>query len=326
MTVSQKLKMFALIAVVLGAGVWGVLNCAAKYGQLFPPAVQNEAAVSAQVNPDNTAAIESETEQQKTDTEKQKENIGYVSVDDKMDNLQLKDAHTPVYDKYTLTERQKKGLTTALPAITPYKSAQKIAYLTFAGGPDAKNTPAALAVLREKKVSATFYVVGQAAKNHPDIIKQIFADKHALGNHCYEHNYKKLYPNKENFLADLKRTDEIIHGIIGVRPLIIRAPGGTPGHFTKEYPTMLKQNGYVEHDWNIDTGDATSKHSTAATQLNTMLRQMKRDIADDKMLIILMHLGAGKEETVKALPQIIDTLKNMGYDFGVVTPMTPKPW
>ena len=42
--------------------------------------------------------------------------------------------------------------------------------------------------------------------------------------------------------------------------------------------------------------------------------------------IILMHSSEGHEETVKALPEIIRVLREKGYAFGVVTPMTPQPW
>lgn len=317
MTAGQKLKMFVLIAVILSAEIIGVLVYGATHSRtLLAPSSPQQI----------TASNEMPQEQPAKTIDEPKEDLGYVLADDKLDNLVLPDAHTPVYDKYTLAERKKQGLTTELPTIAPYKASQKIAYLTFAGGPDKKNTAAALKILQEKNVPATFYVVGRMAQKNPELIKEMFAAKHAIGNHCYEHNYKKLYPNKNNFLADLAKTDEIIHGIIGVRPLIVRAPGGSMGHFTKEYAPLLKQNGYVYHDWNIDTGDATTRRSTAAAQVQTMLTQMRRDIPDDRMLIILMHLGAGKEETVKALPQIIDELRQRGYDFGVVTPMTPKPW
>ena len=46
----------------------------------------------------------------------------------------------------------------------------------------------------------------------------------------------------------------------------------------------------------------------------------------DGMALVLMHSCAGKEQTVKALQGIINTLKAKGYRFGVVTPITPQPW
>ena len=43
-------------------------------------------------------------------------------------------------------------------------------------------------------------------------------------------------------------------------------------------------------------------------------------------VIILMHSNSDKTETVKALPELIHFLRDWGYKFGVVTPMTPQPW
>ena len=67
----------------------------------------------------------------------------YITAADDFSNLTLDNAETPVYDHYTLAQRRAKGLTTALPKITPYRD-KKVAYLTFDDGPDEKNTAAVL--------------------------------------------------------------------------------------------------------------------------------------------------------------------------------------
>lgn len=167
-----------------------------------------------------------------------------VFVNDDFSNLQLTDPKVPVYDKYTISERRAKGLTTVMPDLAPYKEG-KVVYLTFDDGPDDKNTPAILDILKENGVQATFYVTGQHAELHPDVLQRIYAEHHAIGNHSYDHDYKKLYVSPDAFLSEIERTDEIIHGIIGVRPLILRAPGGVIGHFTKAYDPALKASGYV---------------------------------------------------------------------------------
>ena len=232
-------------------------------------------------------------------------------------NLQLEDASLPVYDEYTLSERRAEGMTTVLPELTPYRE-KKVAYLTFDDGPDEVNTPAILDILRKENIKATFYVVGRSVLAHPDVAKRIFLEGHALGNHSYEHDYERLYPFVSQYLEEMEKTDEILHGLIGVRPLITRAPGGRVGNFTGEYVSALSANGYVEHDWNVSSADTAPNHPVAQDFIDNIEGQATMDSA-----IILMHSSSGHEETVKALPEIIRLLKEKGYSFGVVTPMTP---
>ena len=158
-------------------------------------------------------------------------------------------------------------------------------------------------------------------EKNPEVLKRIFEEGHAIGNHSYNHNYKELYKSPWAYIEQFIKTDEIIMAYIGVRPLITRAPGGTAGIFDANYWEMVKAMGYVEHDWNIVTQDATPSRPNASTQVNNVLRQLGN--TPPKNVILLMHSNAGKEETVKALPELIKLFKDWGYQFGVVTPMTP---
>lgn len=230
----------------------------------------------------------------------------------------------PVYDRYTIGQRQAKGLPTMLPAL-PHYNKEKIAYLTFDDGPDAVNTPAILDVLKAKGVHATFYVLGCMAEQHPEVLKRMFAEGHAIGNHSYDHKYENIYQSKDSFIAQMRHTDDVIFNILGVRPFIIRAPGGTVGMFAADYYEALNLLGYVEHDWNVLTEDSTPEKPAAEKQIQYVDRRTQGQLKDN-MALVLMHCNGGKEETVRALPGIIDCLKAKGYRFGVVTPITPQPW
>lgn len=247
-----------------------------------------------------------------------------VLAADDFSNLQLDAPDVPVYDAHTLAERRQEGLAVTLPALTPYR-AGKVAYLTFDDGPDDKNTPAVLDVLKEAGVKATFYVTGAQAEVHPDVLRRIYAEGHAIGNHSYDHRYEKLYPSVDGFFREMERTDEVIYGILGVRPLILRAPGGRIGHFTAAYAPALQAHGYVEHDWNVSSADAAPGHPVAQDFIDNITGETEGE-ATAHTAIILMHSSEGHEETVKALPEIIRVLREKGYSFGVVTPMTPQPW
>lgn len=230
----------------------------------------------------------------------------------------------PVYDRYTLKQRLAKGLPTMLPAL-PHYTAEKVAYLTFDDGPDDVNTPAILDVLKAKGVHATFYVLGGMVEKNPAVLKRIFTEGHAIGSHSYDHDYQRLYANKESFVEEMEQTDEAIFKVIGMRPFIIRAPGGTVGMFATDYYEHLNLLGYVEHDWNVLTEDATPEQPSAQQQIAYIDRRAQGKLKDN-MALVLMHCNGGKEETVQALPGIIDNLKAKGYRFGVVTPITPQPW
>ena len=247
----------------------------------------------------------------------------YVLAADDLSNLQLDDPSVPVYDKYILWERQEKNLPIALPELTPY-NAELMAYLTFDDGPDNKVTPQILDILKAEGVKATFYVCGNMVEAYPNVLKRIFNEGHAIGNHSYNHRYKELYSSPWNFMEQIIKTDEAIRNVIGVRSFIIRAPGGAGGMFSANFYAMVDECGYVEHDWNALTEDATPSKPNASTQINNVLRNLGDN--PPHSVIILMHSNSDKLETVKALPELIHMLRDWGYKFGVVTPMTPQPW
>lgn len=247
----------------------------------------------------------------------------YVVADDNLSNLQLTDPTIPVYDKYTIWERQEKGLPVALPQLTPYE-AESVVYLTFDDGPDDKVTPQVLDILKAEGVKATFYVCGNMVDTYPDVLKRIFDEGHAIGNHSYNHDYNQLYASPWSFMEQIIQTDNSIKNIIGVRPFIIRAPGGANGMFTANFYSMVEDCGYVEHDWNVLTEDATPSRPNASQQINNVLGYLGEN--PPRTVILLMHSNGDKTETVKALPEIIRFLRDWGYKFGVVTPMTPQPW
>ena len=246
----------------------------------------------------------------------------YIVADDNFSNLQLDDPSIPVYDKYILWERQEKDLPVVLPYLEPYY-AESTVYLTFDDGPDDKVTPQILDILKAENVKATFYVCGNMVEAYPNVLKRIFNEGHAIGNHSYNHRYDEIYKSPWSFMEQIIQTDIAIRNVIGVRPFIIRAPGGE-GMFSANYWSMIEDCGYVEHDWNALTEDATPSKPNASTQINNVLKYLGDD--PPSSVIILMHSNADKQETVKALPELIHFLRDWGYKFGVVTPMTPQPW
>lgn len=247
-----------------------------------------------------------------------------LAADDLL-NITPGNLETPVYDRYTLAMRKEKKLPLILPAQTPVTE-EKVVYLTFDDGPDQKNTPTVLDLLKENDIHATFFVLGKNAERYPEVIRRIQAEGHAIGNHSYDHDYKKLYASPAAYLGEMQKTDDILYAILGMRPFITRAPGGTTGHFNKNFYAALKENGYREYGWNISTADAAPNHPVAQDFIDNVLSQIAARPALASHTIVLMHSSENHEETVKALPSIIKIFKDRGYHFGVITPLTADAW
>ncbi|WP_059042667.1 polysaccharide deacetylase [Paenibacillus rubinfantis] len=209
---------------------------------------------------------------------------------------------------------------TALAAAKPTKKAEppqdlkkdvqgKTAYLTFDDGPST-HTDQVLEILQKEEVTATFFVLGQQAKRYPEVIRRIVDGGHALGNHTYNHDYDALYDSFGHFWKQIKATEEVLREITGDRTPLVRAPGGTYGHFDKTYFNLLEQGGYKVFDWNVDSGDSKRKGVPASEIISNVKKEKPQD-----QVVVLMHDGGGHEETVKALPDIIHYYKKLGYEF-----------
>lgn len=155
-------------------------------------------------------------------------------------------------------------------------------------------------------------MLGQQAASHPELINTIWEQGHAIGNHTYNHNYKELYSGFTAFWKQIKQTEEVLREITGIRPRLVRAPGGTYGHFDATYFELLKEAGYSVVDWNVDSGDSRRKGVPAAEILQESVSSQAEQV------ILLLHDGAGHAESAKALPQIISRYKAAGYRFGVL--------
>jgi peptidoglycan/xylan/chitin deacetylase (PgdA/CDA1 family) len=202
-------------------------------------------------------------------------------------------------------------------AAKPEKQAEKkrkTVYLTFDDGPSAV-TPKVLEILRQKGIKGTFFVLGEQAESRPELINSMWEQGHAIGNHTYNHNYQNLYSKFTEFWSQIKHTEEIVREITGQRPQLVRAPGGTFGHFDRTYFDLLQQAGYAVVDWDVDSGDSRRRGVPAAEILQASVQD-----TTSSELVVLLHDGAGHEESAKALPGIIERFKAAGYTFDVLDP------
>ncbi len=201
-----------------------------------------------------------------------------------------------------------------------YPPATKTCYLTFDDGPS-DNTLEILKILKKYDAKATFFVIGTNSKL--DYLTEIEKGGHAIGLHSNTHNYSKIYSSRTAFFKDINALSAKIEKKVGIKPMIMRFPGGSNNTVSKNYKkgimtdltTQVKIKGYAYFDWNVDSGDASGNNVPAKTIINNVLKQAK----NKNSICVLMHDTGAKGTTVKALPGILEGLKKQGYKFEVLT-------
>jgi len=176
----------------------------------------------------------------------------------------------------------------------------KVIALTIDDGPHYKTTPELLAVLREKQVKATFFVLGANAEAHPEIVTQTVADGHEIASHAYSHKrINKLMPAE--VVAEFKRFESIIERL-APKPSFFRPPDGA---YNDEIVALARECGYTTVLWSIDAGDWR----------RPPVEQVVRAVLDNVKPggIILMHDGQYPLPTAQAAAIIIDKLHSQGY-------------
>ena len=201
--------------------------------------------------------------------------------------------------------------------------ARKTAYLTFDDGPS-QLTYQILDILAEHQIKATFFVNGHNDAESIELYKAIQDAGHVIGNHTYSHYYPNIYASADAFMEDVYRLDELLYTATGVRPHLIRFPGGSSSSsltapVRNAIIRRLFTEGYQYFDWNVDGKDSLTIVQTPEQIINNVATgALKQDAA-----VILLHDRESKVNTVTALPAIIDQLTEQGYEFDVLTINSP---
>lgn len=112
-----------------------------------------------------------------------------------------------------------------LPIISSGNSGKLAVAITFDDGPDPVSTPALLELLSRHKIFATFFVTGKEASEHPELIKEILAQGHTLGNHSYNHDNLIMLKSSKALVKEIESAQDIL-AKFGITPLAFRPPVG----------------------------------------------------------------------------------------------------
>ena len=191
---------------------------------------------------------------------------------------------------------------------------KKVVYLTFDDGPS-EVTPIILDVLKDKKVKASFFLVGsEISKEREEIVRRTVKEGHSVGVHAYNHSANHLYCSKKNFLDDFNKAKSRIEEVTGKKVLVHRFPWGSNGKYVnwifKDVHSELKKMNIRSYDWNCSGDDAINNVTE-----ESIIRNVRKNLGKHKYTVILLHDYCGAKKTAKVLGKIIDMLKEKGYRF-----------
>ena len=203
-------------------------------------------------------------------------------------------------------------------SIYPPKDGDKVMHLTFDDGPSSNVTPQILDILKDNGVKATFFVLGSNAEKHPEIIKRIAREGHAIAIHSYSHDMKHIYSDVDNFIDEINKTRNTINSIVGENKCadVFRFPGGAFREERAEFKEVLLENNIPYVNWNCSTGDSETQNPVSADLYNRAIRTANSSGRDS--LVLLMHDAGSKQATADSLPAIIKHFKDNGFRFDVI--------
>jgi peptidoglycan/xylan/chitin deacetylase (PgdA/CDA1 family) len=176
--------------------------------------------------------------------------------------------------------------------------------LTFDDGPDASYTLQVASMLDKYGVKGTFFMVGKALAQRPDIARQLLNDGHVLGDHSYHHDATSwLRPD----YPEIGETQGVFSRDLGVCPALFRPPHGTRTPFMAHKASSA---GMKMITWDVSAADWATKDGQLVAE--RILSKAKPGS------IILLHdgldgrLSAARSVLLTALPLILDGLEARG--------------
>ena len=208
--------------------------------------------------------------------------------------------------------------TTPTPKPTPSKPPQpagpncaklKCIALTYDDGP-ADYTSRLAGILRQEKVKATFFMLGENVQRYPQAVKDVQATGSELANHSWNHPDLSRLSNS-GMRSQLERANDEIEEVAGTKVTLMRPPYGANNH---RLDAVARELGLAEIYWNVDTEDWKYKDT------DRLIEYMSDAAARDE--VVLMH--DIHESTVDAASAVFKGLKKRGFTMVTVSELYPK--
>ncbi|MEA3230757.1 MAG: polysaccharide deacetylase family protein [Thermodesulfobacteriota bacterium] len=184
-----------------------------------------------------------------------------------------------------------------LPVISRGSSGNQAVALTFDDGPNPKTTPELLRLLKEYGAVATFFVVGEKAAAHPELIREILSQGHSIGNHSYRHDALLLLKSTKTIRNDIEATQSVLKQL-GVIALTFRPPAGITAPGLRK---ALKRSGMVTVNFSCRAFDGGNK------RIGNLAKKILGQVRPDD--IILLHDVTPKPDSL--LPEWVNEVENI---------------
>ena len=179
--------------------------------------------------------------------------------------------------------------------------------ITFDDGPDARETPRVLELLRERGVRATFFCVAEAARAQPDLVREIVRAGHGIENHSMRHSATFPLHSVRGFRGELAAAQEILTGLTGREPRFFRAPAGLRNPLLDPALHSLR---LTLVSWTRRGFDALDGNADAVS------RRLLRGLAAGDILVLhdarAARTRSGHPVSLEVLPRVLDAVARSG--------------
>jgi len=170
--------------------------------------------------------------------------------------------------------------------------------LTFDDGPHPETTRRVLAILREHGVAATFFVLGEKARAHPEVVREIAQAGHGLGLHGYTHDRLYALRSAARVSADLESARMALRDVAGVETALFRPPVGFVSHAVA---LAADRAGLTLVGFSARTRDGSPRADSRA-----VLARARRALSNGAVLVL--HDAAERGGHVPASLAVLDEL------------------
>lgn len=199
---------------------------------------------------------------------------------------------------------------TGIGTVTHVVTHEPVAALTFDDGPHPRYTPSLLDILDRHQVKATFFMVGEAARRYPELVRQAAEAGHAIGNHSWDHQSFALIGRTER-IRQLRACESAL------RPYGCKLFRPPHGHQNMGSLLDAAALGYQTVTWNV-AGEDWNEHDAAfiSDKITGDTRAGSLILLHDAMFNHEEGRYAGRETTLSAVENI---LQRLGGAFTFVT-------
>ncbi len=182
--------------------------------------------------------------------------------------------------------------------------------LSFDDGPDPRWTPALLDVLAQLEVPATFFVLGEGAREHPALVQRMQRDGHLVANHSWDHADPATLDH-EAMRAQLASTSRLLESLTGREVQLYRAPYGgvldlaDPTAVARQHDVWASGHAYVSSS--VDAAD------WAEADADAIVRRVLAQVEAGGRVVVMHDGGGDRSATIAAVRTLVPELRRRGH-------------